>query len=462
MADAEVLISPSNVDSALVLRLAGPLVGGAVASAQEKLTDISAAVPPPHLVVPDLRAVSGLSAAGARVLSRFVTAQAERSARTAAVVEDGGVVFRVLRTATPVGQLRVYGTVDAAMAFEPHPSAEVDELGGRLAALSRVLLDATTLEQALRPIVAATVVIIPHAQVVNVTLRDPAGRFFTPNETDGVAAVLDQAQYAAGSGPCVDAARPDGPGYALALDLTAATAWPQFAAVAAQPRPGLAAADGPAAAVGRRRRCEARSTSTATAKRSLPRTATGRCCWRPTRRSRWRATPRRRSPSCAPPSCAGPVESRDVIGQAKGILMARQGLTADEAFDLLRRTSQTLNLKLAQLAATLVERHGELASPGLAGTGASMVTLSGPPFTPAREAGHPPAVSSASHRSRSPGWHSSTSQSAASVVKRTALARPFLSTARLAGVIPTRSASSPTDIFRLASITSMSTAIGIR
>src|SRR5689334_21283202 len=118
MADAEVLISPSNVDSALVLRLAGPLVGGAVASAQEKLTDISAAVPPPHLVVPDLRAVSGLSAAGARVLSRFVTAQAERSARTAAVVEDGGVVFRVLRTATPVGQLRVYGTVDAAMAFE--------------------------------------------------------------------------------------------------------------------------------------------------------------------------------------------------------------------------------------------------------------------------------------------------------------------------------------------------------
>ena len=34
------------------------------------------------------------------------------------------------------------------------------------------------------------------------------------------------------------------------------------------------------------------------------------------------------------------MESRDVIGQAKGILMARQHITADEAFDMLRRGSQ--------------------------------------------------------------------------------------------------------------------------
>ncbi len=37
------------------------------------------------------------------------------------------------------------------------------------------------------------------------------------------------------------------------------------------------------------------------------------------------------------------IESRDVIGQAKGILMHRRGITADEAFDLLRRTSRTLS-----------------------------------------------------------------------------------------------------------------------
>ena len=44
------------------------------------------------------------------------------------------------------------------------------------------------------------------------------------------------------------------------------------------------------------------------------------------------------------------LESRDVIGQAKGILMERYRLTADEAFDMLRRASQHLNVKLRQVA----------------------------------------------------------------------------------------------------------------
>jgi transcriptional regulator with GAF, ATPase, and Fis domain len=44
------------------------------------------------------------------------------------------------------------------------------------------------------------------------------------------------------------------------------------------------------------------------------------------------------------------LRSRDVIGQAKGILMAREGLTADQAFDMLRRASQRLNVKLRELA----------------------------------------------------------------------------------------------------------------
>jgi AmiR/NasT family two-component response regulator len=54
------------------------------------------------------------------------------------------------------------------------------------------------------------------------------------------------------------------------------------------------------------------------------------------------------------------LETRDVIGQAKGILMQRRGITAEEAFDLLRRTSQDLNIRLAELASTLATRHTEL------------------------------------------------------------------------------------------------------
>ena len=54
------------------------------------------------------------------------------------------------------------------------------------------------------------------------------------------------------------------------------------------------------------------------------------------------------------------VSSRDVIGQAKGILMERRGIGADEAFEVLREASQALNVKLARVALTLVERRAQL------------------------------------------------------------------------------------------------------
>jgi hypothetical protein len=47
--------------------------------------------------------------------------------------------------------------------------------------------------------------------------------------------------------------------------------------------------------------------------------------------------------------------SRDVIGQAKGILMERLRITPEDAFDLLRRSSQHLNLKLRDVARVLAE-----------------------------------------------------------------------------------------------------------
>jgi hypothetical protein len=48
------------------------------------------------------------------------------------------------------------------------------------------------------------------------------------------------------------------------------------------------------------------------------------------------------------------LASRDAIGQAKGILMEQRSLTADEAFRLLRDTSQRLNVKLRVIAEQVV------------------------------------------------------------------------------------------------------------
>jgi ANTAR domain len=52
--------------------------------------------------------------------------------------------------------------------------------------------------------------------------------------------------------------------------------------------------------------------------------------------------------------------SRDVIGQAKGILMERLKITPEDAFDLLRRSSQQLNMKLRDVARRLAQT-GEVA-----------------------------------------------------------------------------------------------------
>lgn len=49
------------------------------------------------------------------------------------------------------------------------------------------------------------------------------------------------------------------------------------------------------------------------------------------------------------------LETRDLIGQAKGILMTQRKITADEAFELLRTTSQRRNTKLHEVARHVTE-----------------------------------------------------------------------------------------------------------
>ena len=56
------------------------------------------------------------------------------------------------------------------------------------------------------------------------------------------------------------------------------------------------------------------------------------------------------------------IASRDLIGQAKGILIERHRITSDGAFSLLTRASQAVNIKVGEVARHLVET-GELLGP---------------------------------------------------------------------------------------------------
>lgn len=51
------------------------------------------------------------------------------------------------------------------------------------------------------------------------------------------------------------------------------------------------------------------------------------------------------------------VDSRDIIGQAKGLLMQRNGVDGHHAFRMLTRASQDTNTKLIEIARQLVQAH---------------------------------------------------------------------------------------------------------
>jgi AmiR/NasT family two-component response regulator len=57
------------------------------------------------------------------------------------------------------------------------------------------------------------------------------------------------------------------------------------------------------------------------------------------------------------------LDSRAGIEQAKGVIMAMQRCTPDEAFDFLREVSQRSNRKLVAVAAEVVERAQRAGAP---------------------------------------------------------------------------------------------------
>lgn len=58
------------------------------------------------------------------------------------------------------------------------------------------------------------------------------------------------------------------------------------------------------------------------------------------------------------------IDARTFIGQAQGILMARYGLTAERAFEYLRRRSQEENIKLSDIAHDVIDHRDDDSTSG--------------------------------------------------------------------------------------------------
>ncbi len=261
---------------------------------------------------------------------------------------------------------KVRFVADARRTAERHPTPTSDEsprdspLVEQFTLLTRSLLDAETIGEALERILVACTKAIPAVAVASVTMRDPDGRFYTPAESAKIGYDLDQVQYATGEGPCVDAARMPGPALACSDDLANDPNWPRFGPAAAERGmksllstallpdarpPQLSGALNLYSREVRGFRSEDRSTALLLATHASLALA---------------VTQARTTAELDAVHLRKAIDTRDVIGQAKGILMHRRGITADEAFDVLRKTSQSLNMKLADLATTLAHRHSEI------------------------------------------------------------------------------------------------------
>jgi len=243
------------------------------------------------------------------------------------------------------------------------PADVVSPLGREFAQLTARLLDADTVAEALDHVVRATFAVQPDAAVVSVTLRSADGHLHTPADTDPVAVELDRLQERYGHGPCLEAAK-EKTAYKHSGNLADEPTWPLFGPDAAAlgfcsvlstsllPDAIAPRLSGALNIYSRQPGKFSDDTSRDRALLLATHASLALAHTEAVRLAELREAQMRRA-----------IDSRDVIGQAKGILMQRRGIDADEAFDQLRRISQDLNVKLAQLAQTLATRHTEIDLP---------------------------------------------------------------------------------------------------
>jgi GAF domain-containing protein len=225
---------------------------------------------------------------------------------------------------------------------------ERDQLAEALSELARTLQDEEGVGQTLQAIVEAAVGTVPGAEYAGVSMIEDRRTLATPAATDELVVKVDQAQYDTGQGPCLDALFEHRT--VRVPDLAHETRWPAFVARAV------------ALGVG----------SMLSFQLYVAGDRLGALNLYAARAGAFDDSSERVGPLFAAHAAVALAEAqkqqqlsqamdtRDLIGQAKGILMERFRLTSDQAFALLVRASQRTNTKLRDIADHLV-RSGELA-----------------------------------------------------------------------------------------------------
>jgi GAF domain-containing protein len=223
----------------------------------------------------------------------------------------------------------------------------VDEL---LRARSRVVLVDRTLDDVLAEITTIAKLGIPGAEAVSITLvrNDKA---FTAAYDGEMSLAADELQYERGYGPCMDAGRG---GVVLRVDdMHTEERWPDYVAHVVAETPVRSSLSVPlpyqGATIGAINIYSTRPAAFASPEslRAGLEAAEFIAVAVANADAHWQLGEQARNMRLA-------MDSRAVIEQAKGVLMAQRHVDSDQAFEILREASQRYNRKLREIAEGIV------------------------------------------------------------------------------------------------------------
>lgn len=225
---------------------------------------------------------------------------------------------------------------------ESHLSATLEEVAD-------LLLSEQTVESILEVVVSLAHQLIGSADGVGITLRS-AEAWTTPAATNDLVTEIDAKQYERGSGPCVSAAVENK--VFRAEDLTDEKRWPEFAADASASGVGsmLSVPLGPAGTPSGAMNLYSTRTHAFSKLDEAAATVFARQAGIVIANRQAFARSEEINNQLREA-----LRTRELIGEAKGILMVRESFTDEEAFAHLRRISQNTNRKLRTVAEEVVK-----------------------------------------------------------------------------------------------------------
>ncbi|OBI44496.1 GAF and ANTAR domain-containing protein [Mycobacterium colombiense] len=248
------------------------------------------------------------------------------------------------------------------MGDESRAGADASVTGGEkadpatvFAALAEIIYQGSDANQMYAAICVAATLTVRGCDHASLLVREN-DKYVTVGASDRLAQAVDELERRAGDGPCIDAIEEETP--QIDTDLTTPSLWPKLAAVLVAETP-VRGAMGFRLLVDKRKGAALNLFSdtpnmfdSESAGRAAVLAAFASVAINAVNKGEDAASLRR-----------GLMSNRE-IGKAVGMLMMLHEMSEDDAFDLLRRHSQALNIKLADVAREVIEQRGQLPVPG--------------------------------------------------------------------------------------------------